>query len=214
MELIDLRASDLGSDTERRHRVQAGAAARRQRAPVLSHARNPMPHQLKAVAFDLDAASLISLREALPEWEIEVVNGATAASLTDDWNPGAVDLLIVKARAEVAETLGLCRFLVCGVISTDSREEVTETLRWHRSRQNQARRADAALLVLVPSGQESLARAALEAGAAGCLVLPVHAKQVASMLARVRQGNRPGRHTLNLDPAQCEDPWRDHGGQG
>src|SRR4051812_14173040 len=39
-----------------------------------------MTHRLRAVAFDVDAASLISLREALPEWEIEVVNGATAAS--------------------------------------------------------------------------------------------------------------------------------------
>jgi hypothetical protein len=30
----------------------------------------------------------------------------------------------------------------------------------------------------------------------------------------VRQGNQPGRHTLNLDPAQREDHWRDDGGQG
>jgi hypothetical protein len=57
-----------------------------------------MPNQLRAVAFDLDAASLSGLREALPEWEIEVVNGATAASLTHDWNHGAADLLVVQAR--------------------------------------------------------------------------------------------------------------------
>jgi DNA-binding NarL/FixJ family response regulator len=174
-----------------------------------------MLHPLRAVVFDLDAASLVSLREALPEWEIEVVNGATAASLTDHWNPGAADLLVVKARAEVIETLGLCRFLVfCGVFSTDAREEAAEGLGLHRNGQNQTRRADAPLLVLVSSGQESLVRAALEAGADACLVLPLHAKEVASMLARVRQGNRPGRHTLSLDPAQPEDPWRDHGGQG
>jgi hypothetical protein len=37
---------------------------------------------------------------------------------------------------------------------------------------------------------------------------------VAGMLARVRQGNQPGRHTLSLDPAQIEDRWRDDGGQG
>jgi DNA-binding NarL/FixJ family response regulator len=174
-----------------------------------------MPQRLKAVAFDLGAASLSSLREALPEGEIEVVNAATAASLRPDWNPGAADLLIVMARAEVAETLGLCRFLVsCGVFSTDSREEVARTLGLHGSRLNQARRADAPLLVLGSPGQEPLVRAALEAGADGCLVLPVPAKEVAAMLARVRQGNRPGRHTLNLDRAQCADRCRDAGGQG
>jgi DNA-binding NarL/FixJ family response regulator len=163
----------------------------------------------------LDAASLISLREALPEWEIEVVNGATAASLTPDWDPGAADLLVVQARAEVAETLGLCRFLVfTGGFSTESRAEVAETLGVHGSRQNQARRTNAPLLVLVPSGQEAFVRAALEAGADSCLVLPVHAKEVASMLARAHAGNQPGRHTLNLDQAQCEDRWRDDGGQG
>jgi hypothetical protein len=174
-----------------------------------------MPHRLRAVAFDLDAASLISLREALPGWEIEVVNGATAASLAHAWDPGAADLLVVQARGEVAETLGLCRFLVsCGVFSTDSREEAAETLGRPRSQQNQARRADAPLLVLVPSGREPLVRAALAAGATRCLVLPIHAKEVASMLARARQGNQPGRHTLNLDRAQSEDHWRDDGGQG
>ncbi len=173
-----------------------------------------MPRRLRTVAFDLDAASLISLREALPEWEIDVVNGGTAASLSHDWNPGAANLLVVKACEEMAETLGLCRFLVsCGVYSTDYQEQV-ETLGLQRSRQNQARRADAPLLVLVPSGEEQLVRTVLEAGADGCLVLPVHAKEVASMLARVRQGNQPGRHTLNLDPAQPEDRWRDDGGQG
>ena len=71
-----------------------------------------MPKRSKAVAFDLDATSLFSLREALPDWEIEVVRGATADSLAVDWNPGATDLLVVKAREKVAETIGLCRFLV------------------------------------------------------------------------------------------------------
>ncbi len=174
-----------------------------------------MPYRLRAVAFDLDEASLISLREALPEWEIEVVNGATAASLTHNWNPGAADLLVVKAREEVAETLGLCRFLVfCNGYSPDSREEEAETMGRHGSRQNQARRTNAPLLLLVPGGEESLVRAALEAGADSCLVLPVHAKEVASMLARVRGGNRPGRHTLSLHLPQCEDRWRDDGGEG
>jgi hypothetical protein len=87
-----------------------------------------MPDRGKAVAIDWDAASLSSLREALPGWEIGVVNGATATSPSHDWDPGAADLLVVKAREEVAEPVGLCRFLVfCGVVSTDSREEVAET---------------------------------------------------------------------------------------
>jgi hypothetical protein len=57
-----------------------------------------MPNQSKVIAFDVDQASLISLRKALPDYVIEVVNGATAASLTRDWNPGTVDLVVVKAR--------------------------------------------------------------------------------------------------------------------
>jgi hypothetical protein len=174
-----------------------------------------MLYRMRAVAFDLDAASLINFREALPEWEIEQVNGATAASLASNWNPGAADFLVVKAREEMAETLGICRFLVgCSVFSADARERVAETSELHRSRQNPTLRADAPLLVLVPSGQEPLVRAALETGADTCFVLPVHSKEVASMLARVRQGNQPGRQTPNLDRAQREDRWRDDGGQG
>jgi DNA-binding NarL/FixJ family response regulator len=150
-----------------------------------------MPDQLRAVAFDLDAASLISLREAFPEWEIELVNGATTGSLTQDWDPGLADLLVVGAGDHMEQTLGLCRGF-----------------------RSQAGRAFTPLLVLVPPAEEGYVRAALHAGANGCLVLPVHAKEVASMLSRVHEGNQPGRHTLNLDPAQREDRWRDDGGQG
>ena len=74
--------------------------------------------------------------------------------------------------------------------------------------------ADPPLLVLVPAGQESLVKATLEAGADGCLVLPIHAKQVASMVIRAHQAKQPGRHTLNVERAQAEDRWRDDGGQG
>ena len=56
-----------------------------------------MPNQSKVIAFDVDQASLISLRKGLPDSMIDVVNGATAVSLTRDWNPGTVDLLVVKA---------------------------------------------------------------------------------------------------------------------
>jgi len=58
-----------------------------------------MPNRFRAVAVDLDAASLLSLREAFPDWVIEAVSGATAASLSQDWNPGAADLLVLSWRA-------------------------------------------------------------------------------------------------------------------
>src|SRR5438046_8234496 len=51
----------------------------------------------------------------------------------------------------------LCRFLASRTpYPRDSRHEVAETSGLHRSRQDPERRADAPLLVLVPSGQESL----------------------------------------------------------
>jgi hypothetical protein len=170
---------------------------------------------LRAVAFELDAASLASLREALPECAIELVNGATADSLTRDWQPGTADLLVVKAREEVTETLGLCRFLVsCGVLATDSPKDMAETLGLHQSRQNQAGNAHAPLLVLVRPGRESVVRGVLKTGAHSCLLLPIFAKDVASMLVHSHDGNQPGRHTLNLEQAQTEDRWRDDGGEG
>jgi DNA-binding response OmpR family regulator len=150
-----------------------------------------MPHRLRAVAFDLDAASLVSLRDALPEWEIDLASKSTTTPLTLDWSPEAANLVVIAVGDGVAETLGLCRGL-----------------------RSPAGRAHTPLLVLVPPAQDALVKAMLEAGADSCLVLPIHAKQVARMLARVRQGNQPGRHTLDLDQAQAEDRWRDEGGQG
>src|SRR5262249_8412678 len=149
-----------------------------------------MPDRSRVVTFDVDPSSLASLRQAFPEWEVEAFAGATTLSLTRDWNPGAADLLVVGARERVAETLGLCRGL-----------------------RSQAGRAHTPLLVLVPPAQEALVRAALDAGADGCLVLPIHPKELVSMLTRARAGNRPGRHTLGLDPAQREDKWRGDGGE-
>jgi hypothetical protein len=181
----------------------------------------PMPNQSKAIAFDLDQASLISLRKALPDSVIEVVNGATAASLTRDWNPGTVNLLVVKARKEVTETLELCRFLVsCGVlakdalVATDSQEETPTTLGLHRRQRNLGRRPHSPLLVLVPPSRKSIVRDVLKEGAYSCLMLPINAKDVASMLVHAQAGNQPGRHTLDLERAQTEDRWRDDGGQG
>jgi DNA-binding response OmpR family regulator len=144
----------------------------------------------KAIAFDVDAASLASLREALAGWEIEVTCGATPGSLDRDWAPGAADLLVVGARDEMADTLGLCRGL-----------------------RSQAGRAHTPLVVLVPPGQRMLVGAALEAGARSCLPLPIHPKEVTSLVAHARAGNQPGRHTLGLDRAQAADPWRGDGGE-
>ena len=180
-----------------------------------------MPNQSKAIAFDVDQASLISLRKALPDSVIEVVNGASAASLTHDWNPGTVDLVVVKAHKQVAETMELCRFLVsCGVLAkdapavTDSQEETPKTLGLHRRRRNVGRRLHSPLLVLVPPSRKNVVKDVLKAGAHSCLMLPINAKEVASMLVHAQTGNQPGRHTVNLERAQTEDHWRDDGGQG
>lgn len=180
-----------------------------------------MPNESKAIAFDVDQASLISLRKAFPDYEIEEVNGATAASLTREWNPGTVDLFVVGARDKLDETLDLCRFLVCsGVLArdsqeaTDSEEELPKTLGLHRSHHNRARRPPSPLLVLVQPGRERIVKSVLQAGAQSCLMMPIDAKEVASMLVRAQEGNQPGRHMLSLEKPQTEDRWRDDGGQG
>ena len=185
------------------------------------HAGEPIPNQSKVIAFDVDQASLANLRKALPDCVIEVVSGATAASLTRDWNPGTVDLLVVNARKEEVETLELCRFLVsCGVLGRDVpvvtgfQEEMPKTVGLHRRMRNVARWPHPPLLVLVPPGRKSIVTDVLQAGAHSCLMLPINAKDVASMLVHAQAGNQPGRHTLDLERAQAEDRWRDDGGQG
>jgi hypothetical protein len=77
--------------------------------PRSYQARNPMSHRLRAVAFGLDGASLISLREALPGWLIRSIKGATPESFAQYWDPGAADLLVVSSGDNATETLGLCR---------------------------------------------------------------------------------------------------------
>lgn len=174
-----------------------------------------MDERLTAVAFDLDAASLRSLQVALPAWAVAAYTGTTAATLTDDWDPGPVDLLVVQASEDTTRTLALCRCLGrCGVFSRESEHEVASILGPRGSLQSQAQRAHAPLLVLVPRGQDTLVKLALEAGAHSCLQLPINAKEVASMLVHARAGNQPGRHTDSLEGAQGEDRWRDDGGQG
>ena len=149
-----------------------------------------MTDRPKVVAFDVDPDSLASLGQAFPEWEVAAVRGITAGRLAQDWNPETATLLVVGFRGRVAATLGLCRGF-----------------------RSQAGRAHTPLLVLVPPAQDALVRAVLEAGADSCLVLPVHPRDLASVVARARAGNRPGRHTLGLDRAQREDRWRDEGGE-
>jgi carbon storage regulator CsrA len=171
------------------------------------------PRRPRVVAFDVDAASLASLRDALPEWEIESLHGVTPGSLSGHWDPSAADLLVVGARNNAAETLGLCRLLsFCTSYSPEARSEGMETLAPEQSPQNTAV-WNAPLLVLVPAGQDTLVGAALEAGARGCLMLPIHAKEVTTMLARSRVGNQPGRHTLALNRQQDKDPWQEDGGE-
>lgn len=149
-----------------------------------------MVGQWKATAFDIDQESMVSLRQAFPDWEIEAVTGATAASLAMDWNPAVVHLLIVAGGDPMDTTLGLCRGL-----------------------RSQAGRATTPIVVLVPPRQEGLVRAALEAGASSCLVLPIHPKELVSMISRAQAEAQPGRHTLDLNPAQKDDPWQDDGGE-
>jgi DNA-binding response OmpR family regulator len=122
---------------------------------------------------------LASLRRAFPDWEVEAVRRATALSLEEDWNPGPAALLVVGVRDRMAETLALCRGLRC-----------------------QAGRAHAPLLVLVSSAHEDLARAALGAGVHSCLTVPVHVEELVGVVARARQGNRPGGHTSGLGTVQ------------
>jgi peptidylprolyl isomerase len=145
----------------------------------------------KAIAFDVDAATLESLRRGFPSCQIQEVQGACSASLRQDWNPGTADLLVIGARENMADMLGLCRGL-----------------------RSQSGRSRTPLLVLVPPTQDDVITALLEAGADSCLAVPVHPKQLVRMVARAVQGNQPGRHTLGRERAQSKDRWRDEGGEG
>ncbi|HLJ93297.1 MAG TPA: hypothetical protein VKU02_08915 [Gemmataceae bacterium] len=149
-----------------------------------------MPNRPIVIAFDVDSEGLLSLRQAFPDGEIDVIDGTRRGPLLSDQDVAAVDLLVLGVRDQVMDTLELCRSLRC-----------------------QAGLEHTPLLVLVQPAQEGLVRAALAAGASSCLVLPVHAKELVSIVNRVRAGNQPGRHTLDLHHAQSEDQWRDHGGE-
>jgi DNA-binding response OmpR family regulator len=150
-----------------------------------------MPDRRKALAFDVDADTLAAVRQALPRWEVEAVAGATPGSLSREWNPGAADLLVVGARDPAAATVGLCRSL-----------------------RRQVGRSHTALIALALPGQEALAGAAEEAGADGCLFLPVRAPDLAALAARAIKDDRRGRHARDRARAQLKALWRDDGGEG
>lgn len=172
-----------------------------------------LPARGRALVFDADEATLVGLQETLPGWDLEVVRGASAGSLSRGWDPGVADLLVVSAGTSGSQTLGLCRFLAfCTSYSAEARRSAESP--GLRAALRKPTRADVPLLVLVPPGQETLVGAALEAGAWSCLMLPVRTEDLAGILAQARAGNQPGRHTGNLDRAQEPDRWRDGGGEG
>ena len=173
-----------------------------------------MKNTLKALAFDVDPETLAVLQAGLPDWEIEVVEGGAAAVRREGWNAGAADLFIVQAAENEKQASELCALLARagGLVPAGTAPGYHSERRENRRRTTP--RNEAPLLVLVPANRSALVRDVLRAGAAGCLVLPIQADQVVSMLARAQRDNQPGRHTLNLDPAQAEDRWRDDGGQG
>src|SRR5581483_6853348 len=144
-----------------------------------------------AFAFDVGPDSLASLRQAFPTREISAFDQTTAQSLRRQRDLEAVALLIVGIHdQQIVQTLALCRIL-----------------------RAQEGRAQTPLLVLVPPARQALVRAAPDAGTDSCLVLPIHTKDVVDRVARARDGNRPGRHTLGLDRGQALDEWQDDGGE-
>ena len=57
-----------------------------------------MPSSKRILAFDVDASSLLTLCEALPEWDFESREQASATSLTRDETIEAADLLVLGAH--------------------------------------------------------------------------------------------------------------------
>lgn len=149
------------------------------------------PGRRRATALGIDGESLSMLQRDLPQWDIEALSATEGWSCIRSETTQHTDLLILGADIQKVESSALCRAI--------------------RSR---AGHVDTPLVVLVSSGDEDeLVNAVLDAGANGCLVLPVHIKNLVNLLHRAREGNRPGRHTLGLQRAQCDDPWRDEGGE-
>jgi peptidylprolyl isomerase len=164
VQLVAIQGPHAGSEVSDPARLQGRPGAGHP-APEATSGDKRLPRRARAVAFDVDAASLAGLREALPGWEIDCVNGASAASLAPAWDPGPRTSWSWAPGLKATDTVGLCRFLAyCTSYSGDSRQERPEGPGPGGSLRNQPRRVDAPLLVLVPPGQETLVGAVLEAG--------------------------------------------------
>jgi hypothetical protein len=162
--------------------------------------------QTSVCAFDVDAANLACLEEALPGWEIRVFNGMTAASLRRRWDLDGASLLIVAIRGDGRESLELCRVLAPG------RPLVAQGLRKGLADSTPAKKA--MLFVLLPPEQEDLVWAMQDAGADRCLFLPLDANEVTDILYAVRSRDPDAQFLRDRQKAQREDRWRDDGGPG
>jgi DNA-binding NarL/FixJ family response regulator len=166
----------------------------------------------KVIAFDLGAAGLASLRDALPGWQIETIDGTTpdAARLLDLRS----SLLVVGVRSRAEETWRLCRALAfpASDLGDCSKERSSESGA-PAVIEDPPGPARVAILVLLGTGQEALVTAALDAGAQSCLVLPCQREDIDRILAHARVGNQAGRHTLDKEQPQSKDRWRDDGGE-
>lgn len=150
-----------------------------------------MRNELTAVTYHLDQESVICLQEALPGWQIQIMDNAAPRAAKRDWIPGTAGLVVLGTNAPQSETLGLCRAL-----------------------RSQVDCQAIPLLALVPPHKADLVRAILEAGADNCLVLPVHPKEIMKVVWEKGRANHSGRHTLNLNQPQHGDENRDDGGEG
>jgi peptidylprolyl isomerase len=167
----------------------------------------------RVIVFDPDAPSLAALYDALVGWRVDVVYGATADTLPCDWDPGDARLLIVGVSANMTDTLDLCRFLAfCAALPQGSGSATAQAA--DGDGRGVVRRDGVPLVVLMPHHAGTMVSAALEAGADGCLMLPLRAEDVRAVVGHGRTDTRQGRHTLNLDRAEREDRWSDEGGQG
>jgi hypothetical protein len=161
-----------------------------------------LPRRPKAIAFGMDAASLADLRQALLGWRIDCFYGTTVGQMPHDWNPGEAELFVVLLRENVTEVLGLCRFLAQWPSCEDEmQQDRSEAWRSEGTQQQEAScRTNIPLVVLVPSGQDTLVGAALEVGARTCLQLPISAAALGEFLNReavdpfIRQGSKATRH--------------------
>jgi hypothetical protein len=167
------------------------------------------PH---ACAFDLDAANLACLEDALPGWDIRALNGQTAASLPPDWASEEASLLVVAIRGDGRESLKLCRFLA-GALVPLTVHTWPELLPEAMAERKAATRK-AMLFVLLPPDHDSLVWALQEAGADRCLFLPLEANEVTDILYAVRSRDPDPKFLRDQQKAQRDERWRDDGGPG